>query len=326
MDTEVSGEHLAQLRPGTAPFLEVENLTVSYAARRRRGGRSDRVLAVDHVSFDIRRGAVLGIAGESGSGKSTIAKAVGRLIDPDEGRITLDGVDLRALHGEPLRRLRKQFQFVFQDPYASLNRRMTIEQLIAEPLQAHGIGSASDRHRRVAELLADVGLPVEWRGRYPRALSGGQRQRVAIARALALKPKLLICDEPISALDVSIQAQIVNLLKDLQLSLGLTMIFISHDLSMMRYLADEIVVMTRGVLVERAETLELFANAANPYTRRLLASIPGNHDRDLPGALLSLADVEKCGAPDASGMVEVRPGHRVSVHRWEGEAASLDRA
>lgn len=248
------------------PLLRVEDLEVRYAR--------NMVPAVQDVSFDIHRGRTLGLVGESGSGKSTTARAIASLLRPTSGRIELAGVDLLALRGKTLRSARREFQIVFQDPYSSLNRRMKIRQIVEEPLRVHRIGDGSSRRRRVAELMDLVGLDATYLDRYPNALSGGQRQRVGIARALALNPRLVICDEAISALDVSIQAQVVNLLKDLQAQLGLTYLFIAHDLSMVRYISDRICVMYAGRIVESADRDDLYRNPLHPYTRALLSAIP----------------------------------------------------
>jgi len=268
------------------PLLKVEHVSKRYAIRKGGllgGGHAGSLLAVDDVSFTVRRGECLGLVGESGCGKTTLSKMILRALRPDEGSITFteygaagEGkeTDVLALGGDALMEFRKKIQFVFQDPFSSLNPRMTVGEILAEPLVIHRIGTAAERRRIVEELMGVVGLNRQHIRRYPHSFSGGQRQRIGIARALALRPQLLICDEPVSALDVSIQAQILNLLKDLQRNLGLTYIFISHNLAVVDYIADRIAVMCRGRLVEVAPRAQLFRNPVHPYTQSLLAAVP----------------------------------------------------
>jgi oligopeptide/dipeptide ABC transporter ATP-binding protein len=232
------------------------------------------VRAVDGVSFEVGAGRTFAIVGESGCGKSTVARVLLRLIEPDAGRIALDGEDLRAAEGATLRRLRGRIQLVFQDPYGSLNPRMTAGDMLAEPLMLHGTAEASARGARVVELLSQVGLRADAARRYPHEFSGGQRQRLAIARALAAGPRVIVCDEPVSALDVSIQAQILNLLADLQRRLGLAYVFISHDLAVVRQIATEVGVMYLGRFVETGPAATVFATPRHPYTRALLSAVP----------------------------------------------------
>ncbi len=234
----------------------------------------DVVKAVDGVSFTLEEGETLGLVGESGCGKSTTARAVMRLIPPTQGEILMDGNDLMALDAETLRRARRDFQIIFQDPYASLNPRMTVGQIIAEPLVNFEIGTSKEQREKVLTLLDEVGLPGSAINRYPHEFSGGQRQRISIARALAPQPRLVICDEPVSALDVSVQAQILTLLQELQSRYKLTYLFISHDLAVVRYISDRVAVMHRGKIVEMADSLSIFKEAKHEYTQLLLDAVP----------------------------------------------------
>jgi oligopeptide/dipeptide ABC transporter ATP-binding protein len=232
------------------------------------------VRAVDGVSFDIPRGTTLSLVGESGSGKTTAARCILRLIEPTSGRIDFDGIDIMALKPAQLRPLRKRMQIIFQDPYGSLNPRMTVHAVIAEILATHRIVSRAQIRPRVIELLDLVGLPPQAADRYPHEFSGGQRQRIGIARALAVEPDLIVADEPVSALDVSIQAQILNLLNDLQQRLGLTYLFIGHNLSVVRHVSDRVAVMYLGRIVEKGSVSDIFDRPAHPYTKTLLAAVP----------------------------------------------------
>ena len=258
-------------------LVRVENLTKHFpitqgiVVQRQIGA----VKAVDNVSFDIREGETLGLVGESGCGKSTTGRTILQLYRPTSGKVYYQDQDLTTLKGEELRRMRRNMQIIFQDPYASLNPRLTVGDIIGEPLEVHRVEkSKKKRQERVQELLRLVGLNPYFINRYPHEFSGGQRQRIGVARALALQPKFIICDEPISALDVSIQAQVVNLLEELQDEFGLTYLFIAHDLSMVRYISDRTAVMYLGKIVELAEREELYSHPLHPYTQALLSAVP----------------------------------------------------
>lgn len=256
-------------------LIEVKNLKKHFpAGSGLMGIGSDTVKAVDDVSFTIRRGETFGLVGESGCGKTTTGRCVLRLIEPTAGEVRFDGQDLLAVGSDALRGMRRDMQIIFQDPYSSLNPRMKVGQIVEEPLTIHRVGNRRERRERVAELLKLVGLEGEHAERYPHEFSGGQRQRIGIARALALNPKFRVCDEPVSALDVSVQAQVVNLLQDLQEQLGLTYLFISHGLSVVEHISNRVGIMYRGKLVEVAPSEEIFKNPLHPYTRALLSAIP----------------------------------------------------
>lgn len=265
-------------------LLRVEGLTKGYPVRRTLGerirrARARRLMAVQNVSFEVRKREVMGIVGESGSGKTTLGRSLVRLVDPDEGTILFDGVDVRAAEGRDLRRLRRRVQMVFQDPFTSLNPRMTVGAAILEAGKVHGLVETGRHDEFVSRHMERVGLSAALAGRRPRQLSGGQRQRVAIARALAVGPDMIIADEPVSALDVSIQAQIINLFRDLQDRLGLTMIFIAHQLSVVSQVADTVAVMYMGRIVEHGTLEKVFGRPEHPYTQALLASRPDPNPR-----------------------------------------------
>jgi peptide/nickel transport system ATP-binding protein len=279
-EVQIEGSHIMKGRKlfeeprGT--LLEVKHLTKRYVVRKRGmfGARASQFLAVDDLSFDVRAGECLGLVGESGCGKTTTARMILRSVAPDSGTISFEGKDVLTLKGAELFAYRRKVQFVFQDPFGSLNPRMTAYDIVSEPLVIHKIGDEDERFERVKEMMGLVGLDMRSLRRYPHSFSGGQRQRIGIARALALGPELLILDEPVSALDVSVQAQVLNLLADLRTALGLTYIFISHNLAVVNYLADRIAVMCAGRLVELAPAATLFRNPQHPYTKALLAAVP----------------------------------------------------
>ncbi len=249
-------------------LLSVDRLSTHYA------GAGGTVRAVDGVSLEIAEGETVALVGESGCGKSTLGKSLVRLVDPSSGNVTFKGRDVTAMAGRELQSVRRSIQMIFQDPFASLNPRQTIRTILTAPLAVHGIGERKQREAIAAQMVAHVGLPADSLDRYPHEFSGGQRQRIGIARALVLQPELVICDEPVSALDLSIQAQILNLLVEMKTELSLSYLFISHDLSVVRYFADRVLVMYLGRIVESAPTSELWKGAKHPYTQALLAAVP----------------------------------------------------
>ncbi|MGI6851546.1 ABC transporter ATP-binding protein [Mesorhizobium sp. 1B3] len=257
-----------QARPREDILLSVRGLSKQFPTK------SGAVRAVEDISFDVRRGQIVGIVGESGSGKTTAGRCVLRLVEPSSGEAVFDGVDIFKLPEKSLRAYRRRMQIIFQDPYSSLNPRMRVGEIIGEAIDTHGLARGAARKQRIDELLARVGLSPEHARRYPNEFSGGQRQRIGIARALAVEPELIIADEPVSALDVSVQAQVLNLIQELQRELGLSMIFISHDLTVVEYLCDEIVVLYLGRIMEQGPARSVYARPRHPYTRALLATAP----------------------------------------------------
>ncbi|RRJ66673.1 ATP-binding cassette domain-containing protein [Paenibacillus oralis] len=304
-------------------LIEVEGLKKYFNV-----GGGNVLKAVNDISFSIAEGETLGLVGESGCGKSTAGRTILRLYEPTAGSIRFNGTDITKLHPRKMKAMRRDMQMIFQDPYASLNPRFTVTDIIGEALDIHGMaGSRAERKKRVEELLDMVGLNPDHATRYPHEFSGGQRQRIGIARALAVNPKFIICDEPISALDVSIQAQVVNLLKELQDRLGLTYLFIAHDLSMVKHISDRVAVMYLGRIVELAESEELYANPQHPYTKTLLSAIPipdpeieANkkriHLEDTGNGPITSKDGNTDGGLfdlDNSELVEVSKGHFVAM-------------
>lgn len=256
-------------------ILKVENLKMYFPIKRGVIQRTvGHVHAVDDVSFEVHKGETLGLVGESGCGKTTTGRTILQLYRATDGKVLFEGKDLTKLRSEEMRQMRRKIQMIFQDPYASLNPRMTVEQIIGEPLLVHGLAHGNEIREKVKTLLSQVGLNPAYIDRYPHEFSGGQRQRIGVARAISLEPDLIVCDEPISALDVSIQAQVVNLLEDLQDKLGLTYIFIAHDLSMVRHISTRVIVMYLGVFVELADRNTLYKNPMHPYTIGLLSAVP----------------------------------------------------
>ena len=258
-------------------LLEAKNLSKEYFKTTGFFSRSrTSIKALDNISVSIKKGITLAVVGESGSGKSTLAKSLIRLIELDKGSITFKNRNMRAINGSDLKKARKNIQMIFQDPYASLNPRMRIIKIMEEPLQIHDIGNSATQYTKILSMIKRVGLLEEDLSKYPHQFSGGQRQRIGIARALILEPELVICDEPVSALDVSVQAQIIQLLKSLQKEFGLTYLFITHDLRIVRHIANEVIVMKDGKLIEQGKTDIIFNSPKTKYTKELLASIPGN--------------------------------------------------
>ena len=314
-------------------LLKVQNLVKHFLVE----NSYDVLRAVDGVSFDIRRGETLGLVGESGCGKTTVGRCILRLHEPTSGEIAFENENIIGLPNAKMQKLRREMQIIFQDPYASLNPRLSVFSIISEPLKIHGIGDKNSRRARVAELLSKVGLDPDYMNRYPHEFSGGQRQRIGIARALALNPKLIVCDEPVSALDVSVQAQVVNLLGDLQAEFGLTYLFISHGLAVVEHISNRVAVMYLGKIVEIADSVELYENPLHPYTQALLSAIPVPDPKQKRKRIVLKGDVptpinppsgcrfrtrcpialEEC-AKTVPELREIQPGHLAACIRVHG--------
>lgn len=328
-----SGHTASPLGSSTQELVRVRGLVKHFPVE----GSDDLVRAVDGVSFEIFRGETLGLVGESGCGKSTAGRCLLRLIEPTAGEITFAGRDVISLAKRELRELRREMQIVFQDPYSSLNPRLRVGDIVAEPLVIHHIGAKTERRERVAELLRKVGLDPNYMNRYPHEFSGGQRQRIGVARTLALSPKLIVADEPVSALDVSVQAQVVNLLQDLQKEFGLTYLFISHGLAVVEHISTRVAVMYLGRIVEVASASELYARPLHPYTQALLSAIPVPDPKRKRERIVLQGDVptpidppsgchfrtrcpiaiDECSRIDPE-LREISPGHRVACIRVAG--------
>ena len=266
---------MPEVNAGTEPLVRVRDLKKHFPIRGGVLGRvKAHVRAVDGVSFDVKPGEVVGLVGESGSGKTTVGRTILRLTDPTSGAIDFDGTDVVAASKAELRTLRRRMQIIFQDPYASLNPRMSVADIVGQSLDIHGLCQGPERETRIADLLGKVGMPPQAMWRYPHEFSGGQRQRIGIARALAVDPSFIVADEPVSALDVSIQAQVVNILQDLKEDLGLTLLFIAHDLAVVEYISDRVIVMYLGKIMEIAPSRTLYTNPVHPYTEALLSAVP----------------------------------------------------
>lgn len=310
----------------TAPLVDVRDLVKHYPGPRAwlgLGKPTGAVRAVDGVSFDIAAGTTLGLVGESGSGKTTVARTLLRLTEPTAGVFRLGDADVFALPPLPLRRLRRRMQIVFQDPYSSLNPRMTVRQTLVEPLIIHDLVPKGDRAARVDALLDEVGLDGGLADRYPHELSGGQRQRVGIARAVSVEPQFLICDEPVSALDVSVQAQVLNLLSDLQRKRGLTYLFIAHDLAVVKHIADNVAVMYLGRIVERAIATIVYSRPRHPYTRSLLSAVPIPDPRAQQQRIVLQGDVPSPTNPPPGCPFHPRCPHPAKDDRCEREVPTL---
>ncbi|MGF7046480.1 peptide/nickel transport system ATP-binding protein/oligopeptide transport system ATP-binding protein [Paenibacillus sp. DS2015] len=325
------------MNPNPEILLDVRGLKKYFPARGAGSSGRNMLKAVDDLTFHISRGETFGLVGESGCGKSTTGRSIVRLYDVTDGEVYFDGHNIATMNERQLKPFRKRMQTIFQDPYSSLNPGMNVAQLISEPMEIHGIGSKQDRQDTVLELLEKVGLKSEHALRYPHEFSGGQRQRISIARALSVRPEFILCDEPISALDVSVQAQVVNMLEDLQAEFGLTYLFIAHDLSMVRHISDRIGVMYLGKLVELAPSDELYDHPAHPYTQALLEAIPQPDPKlaqqlsapiitgDLPSPL---QDFQGCKFASRCPMAhdrcrqeepqwtEISPGHYTACHLY----------
>ncbi len=298
-------------------LLEVNHLTKEFPIRGGVLGRQiGSVKAVNDVSFKIKRGETLGLVGESGCGKTTLGRSILRLIEPSAGEIIFDGVDLMKLKAQELKAMRRRIQIIFQDPYASLNPRMTIGRILAEPMNVHGLYMGKEeRQKRLYQLLDYVQLPKDVLSKYPHEFSGGQRQRVCIARALAVEPEFIVCDEPVSALDVSVQAQVVDLLMDLQRDLGLTYLFIAHDLKVVEYISNKVAVMYLGNMIEHAQAEELYGASKHPYTRALFSAIPETNPQKRKERIILQGDIPSPMNPPKGCHFNPRCSHAQEVCR-----------
>lgn len=310
----------------TQPLLEVKGLTKHFTSRQGLFSKKKVVRAVDGVNLTVYPGETVSIVGESGCGKSTTGRCILRLIEPTDGEILFAGKDIRRLSGAELRKARRDMQIVFQDPFASLNPRKTIGQILEDPLVVHGIGSAAERRKKVEEMIEIVGLSKQQLSRFPHEFSGGQRQRIGIARALILRPKLIVADEPVSALDVSIQAQILNLLQDLQKEFSLTYLFISHDLSVVRHISDRVAVMYLGKVVEVADKKTLYENPTHPYTQALLSAVPVPDPHQTAKRIILEGDMPSPANPPSGCTFHPRCRHcmdicKTSAPSWKERAA-----
>jgi oligopeptide transport system ATP-binding protein len=341
-ETHTQTAPAGQRAPASSPLLSVRGLVKHFPIRKGLFGRlAGQVRAVDDISFDVGRMETLGLVGESGCGKTTAGRTLLRLLEPTAGQALFNGRDIFAMSRSELRSARRDLQIIFQDPYSSLNPRMTVEGLVGDALEIHGIAKGEEKRQRVRELLVKVGLQPSYIARYPHEFSGGQRQRIGIARALALNPKFIVCDEAVSALDVSIQAQVINLLEDLQEEFQLSYLFIAHDLAVVRHLADRIAVMYLGQIVEIGDGDDVFAHAAHPYTRALLSAIPVPDPRAKRQRILLQGDVPtpinpprgcrfhtrcpavfgKCREVEPK-LTTIERGHQVACHLYTDEARS----
>jgi oligopeptide/dipeptide ABC transporter ATP-binding protein len=308
--TATSAVATAAPRGLPSALLSVRDLTKHYPIRRGFfGGQAGAVRAVDGVSFDVMPAETLGIVGESGCGKTTLGRSILRLIEPTTGTVTFDGVNVLSLKGAELRRLRRQMQIIFQDPFSSLNPRMSIGAIIREGLTIHRLAEGAAAEARVRQLLSEVGLRPEYASRYPHEFSGGQRQRVGIARALSVQPRFIVCDEPVSALDVSVQAQVVNLLQDLQREHGLAYLFIAHDLSVVEHIADRVAVMYLGKIVELASSQDMYREPLMPYTQALLSAVPVPDPRSKKARIVLSGDVPSPANPPPGCVFHPRCHH-----------------
>lgn len=336
----------AQAVEGSRELLRVEHLTKHYPIKKGVFGRSEQVVhALEDVSFSVARGETFSVVGESGCGKTTCGKCILRLTEPTSGTVWLDGEDFTALRGDALTEAREKMKLIFQDPYSSLNPRMTVSDIIAEPIDiAHTYATRAERDARVEEVMDEVGLDLAFKYRYPHEFSGGQRQRIGIARAIVLEPELVVCDEPVSALDVSVQAKVINLLEDLQERMGLSYVFISHDLSVVRHISDRVMVMYLGHEMELAPTAELYGNPLHPYTQALLDVIPRIGSERIQDKKILEGDVPSPTNPPkgccfhtrckrcmrvceqrAPELREVAPGHLCACHLFDENLSAAER-